>query len=103
MTPRHIPQNLENPVVMATWSSSSKTRLQPFMFSTLYSDGSNFLKCINNAKITLAVEDLAATLEAEGADEILSVYKSQALLILYRHLDQILRLQYIQVDDPTEL
>lgn len=72
------------------------------MFSPLNSNGSNFLEWLIDAKTVLAAEDLAATLETKGADEIPKVYKSQALLTLRRHLDQTLRLQYIQVDAPAK-
>jgi hypothetical protein len=69
----------------------------------LYSDGSNFLEWHNDAKTVLSAEDLAATLEDDPAGEIYDVYKSQALLLLRRHLDQALRLQYIQIEDPARL
>jgi hypothetical protein len=73
------------------------------MFSALNFDNSNFLEWLNDAKTIIVVEDLAATLEAEGVDKILPVYKSQTLLILRRHQDQTLQLQYIQVEDLVEL
>ena len=84
-------------------SSPSESRLQPLVFATLNSDGSNFLEWLNDAKTVLAAEDLAITLETDPEEEVPAVYKPQALLILRRHLDHALRLQYIQVDDPAKL
>lgn len=57
------------------------------MFSPLNYDGSNFLEWLNDAKTVLIAEDLAATLKVEGAEEILTIYKSQTLQTLRRHLD----------------
>ena len=92
---------------MATHASSSSTplesRLQPLQFNALHSDGSNFLEWMNNAKTVLAAEDLSNTLEDDPTGEIYDAYKSQALLLLRRHLDQALRLQYIQVEKPARL
>jgi len=97
-------KKLDNHVVMATQpSSSSESRLQPLMFVALNSDGSNFQEWLNDAKTVLSAEDLAITVESEGSEEILPVCKSQALLILRKHLDHALRLQYIQMDDPARL
>lgn len=94
------------PVVMATWalpSYSSESSLQTLVLIPLNSDGSNFLERVNDAKAVLAADDLTITLEPEGEEEIGQVYKSQGLLTLRRHLDQPLRLQYIQVTDLAKL
>jgi hypothetical protein len=106
MASRYKPKKIENPTVMATQASSStpsESRLQPLQFNALHSDGSNFLEWLNDAKTVLSAEDLAATLENDPAGEIHDVYKSQALLLLRRHLDHALRLQYIQIEDPARL
>ena len=106
MASKYKSKKIDNPVVMATQPSSSsslESRLQPLMFVALNSDGSNFLEWLNDTKTVLAAEDLAITLETDPAEEIPIVYKSQALLILRRHLDHALRFQYIQVDDPARL
>ena len=58
---------------------------------------------MNDAKTVLVAKDLSNTLENDPAGEIYDAYKSQALLLLRRHLDQALRLQYIQVEDPARL
>lgn len=82
MALHRISKTLENPVVMTTQSSSLETCLQLLMFSPLNSNGSNFLEWLNDAKIVLAANDLAATLEPEGAKEISTIYKCQTLLTL---------------------
>jgi hypothetical protein len=87
----------------ASSSSPSESRLQPLVFAALNSGESNFLEWLNDAKTLLSAEDLAITLETDPEEEIADVYKSQALLILRRHLDHALRLQYIQVNDPARL
>jgi hypothetical protein len=106
MASRHKPKWIESPIVMATQASSSspsESRLQPLVFAALNSDESNFLEWLNDAKTFLSAEDLAITLETNPEEEITDVYKSQALLILRRHLDHALCLQYIQVNDPARL
>jgi hypothetical protein len=88
-----------------------ESRLQALMFPPLSVDGSNFLEWINDAKTVLSAENLARTLitpvastsTANHADNIPEVCKWQALLLLRRHLDQALRLQYLEVDDPADL
>ena len=97
-----------------------ESRLQNLMFSPLHANGSNFLEWINDARIVLCAEDLAKTLihpppaplpntSADEADEVPSVLevhvvsKWQALALLRRHMDQALRLQYLDVDDPADL
>jgi len=82
------------------------------MFPPLSVDGTNFLEWINDAKTQLSAENLARTLitpvastsvPTNLADNIPEVCKWQALLLLRRHLDQALRLQYLEVDDPADL
>lgn len=58
---------------------------------------------MNDVPTVLVVDDLTVTLKTDINDEIPFVYKSQTILILQRHLDQTLRLQYITVHDPTTL
>lgn len=88
---------------MATQFPVFETKLQSLQFPALLSDGSNFLEWMNDAKTVLSVEDLARTLDATTSAELPHVYRWLALLILRRHLDPPLRLQYLQVDDPAEL
>ena len=64
---------------------------------------SNYLEWVNNAKAILAADELQYTLEPEGEEEVAQVYKSQAMLVLRRHLDHSLKLQYIIVTDPHKL
>lgn len=61
------------------------------MFSPFNSNGSNFLEWVNDAKTDFAANNLAATLETYGVEDIEAVYKFQALLTLRRHLDQTLQ------------
>ena len=79
----------------------------------LSADGSNFLEWVNDAKVLLSAEDFAKTLtktkpsddEAEDTTttppvapmrpKILEVAKWHTLMILRRHLDHALRLQYL--------
>ena len=89
-----------------------RNELQALMFPPLSVDGTNFLEWINDAKTVLSAENLARTLitpvastsaTTNRADNIPEVCKWQALLLLRRHLDQALRLQYLEVDDPADL
>jgi hypothetical protein len=88
-----------------------ESRLQALMFTPLSSDGNNFLEWINDAKTVLSAEDLAKTLitpvastsDAPSAASVPAVCKWQALLLLRRHLDPALRLQYLEVDDLADL
>ena len=79
------------------------------MFSLLNSDGSNFLECVNDAKTVLTADDLARIIttlvitSTNLAVQIPSACRWQTLLLLRRHLHHSLRLQYLQVNDPTEL
>lgn len=97
--------NTTKHVAMATTVQPqySTTRMQSLAFAPLNADGSNFLEWVNDAKADLATDDLSATLESEGEEEIEQVYKSQAMLTLQRHLDQSLRLQYIIVTNLYKL
>ena len=98
--------NRVEPVVMATQPyphAPLRSRLQALVLEPLNFDGSNFLEWLNDAKIILAAEELDISLETNPTEEIPDVYKSQALVILRRHLDHALRLQYIQVSDPARL
>ena len=89
-----------------------ESRLQALLFPPLNYDGSNFLEWMNDAKIVLSAEDLARTLIQPVAstttcpnptDNIPAVCKWQAVILLRRHLDQTLRLQYLEVNDPADL
>jgi hypothetical protein len=96
----------------STYPTLMESRLQALMFPPLSVDGTNFLEWINDAKTVLSAENLARTLitpvastsaPPNPADNIPEVCKWQALLLLRRHLDQALRLQYLEVDDPADL
>ena len=87
-------------------------RLQALMFPPLNSDGTNFLEWIHDARTVLNAEDLAKALitpvastsdDPNPAANIPAVCKWQTLLLLQRHLDHALRMQYIEVDDPADL
>ena len=105
MASRHKSKRVEL-IVMATQPSPSVpsgSRLQALVFEALNSDGSNFLEWLNDAKHYLAAEELDIYLETNPEEEVSDVYKSQTLVILRRHLDHALRLQYIQVSDLARL
>lgn len=94
----------------STYPTVVESRLQALLFPPLNSDGSNFLEWIHDAKTVLSAEDLARTLQPpvastsiDGEVQIPAVCKWQALLLLRRHLDQTLRLQYLEIDDPADL
>lgn len=103
MAPSRIPQNLDNLVGMSTQTFSLDSRLQPLFFIALNSNGSNFLDWLNDAKTVLSAENLASTLNVKEVVDLPLVCKWQAKLILRRYLVPSLRLQYILVDDPTDL
>ena len=82
------------------------------MFAPLSADGSNFLEWVNDAKVLLSAEDLAKTLiksEPQDDDEedtttaptttitpkIPEAAKWHTLMILRRHLNHALRLQFL--------
>lgn len=93
------------PVVMNTTTHASyfSNKIQSLAFAPLNSDGSNYLEWINDAKVVLSADELQYTIEHEGEEEITQIYKSQAMLVLRRHLDHSLKLQYITVTDPQKL
>jgi hypothetical protein len=73
----------------------------------LHVDGTNFLEWVNDARKHLNADDLARAVSTEATTSteapLPPAAKWQALLLLTRHLDQPLRLQYMQVEDPAEL
>ena len=87
--------------------------MHALMFAPLSSDGSNFLEWVNDAKVLLSAEDLAKTLTSpppststtptDDTPPIPPAAKWHTLMILRRHLDHALRLQYLQIEDPAEL
>ena len=89
-----------------------ESRLQALLFPPLNSDGSNFLEWINDAKTVLSAEDLARTLikpitststGPNPAENIPAVCRWQAVVLLRRHLDQTLRMHYLEVNDHADL
>ena len=85
-------------------------RLQALMFAPLNSDGSNFLEWINDARIIFNAEDLDRTLHPsvssasfESIVQIPTACKWQALSLLRRHWDHVLRLQYLKINSPTDM
>lgn len=72
---------------MATYKTLHDIRLQPLLFSSLTVDDTNFLEWMNDAKVVLAIEGLAAYLSTDTTEGLLDVMKSQILLIFCRHLD----------------
>lgn len=98
----------------STYPDVVESIIQTLMFPPLHSDGSNFLEWVNDARIVLSAEDLANTLQPpkppkpstytdEPEGQIPAISKWKVLLLLRRHLDQALRLQYLEIDDPTGL
>ena len=94
---------------MSAQPSFIESRSQALMFAPLNSDGSNFLEWVIDAKIVLSADDLIRTLSNQAttstdpAQQIPAAARWQALILLRRHLDHALRLQYLHVDDPAEL
>ena len=96
----------------ATLPLALEPKIQALGFPPLNSDGSNFLQWVNNAKTILNAQDLARTLitpvastsaRPDPTDNVSIVCKWQALHLLKRHLDQVLQLQYLEVEDPADL
>lgn len=96
-----------NQVVTISTISTQKplvdARLQALIFSYLTADGTNLLEWVNNAKVTLAAEELSVFLSKDTAKGRHDVLKGQTLFFLQRHLDPSLRQQYIQVNHPVDL
>lgn len=88
---------------MDTYKKSLDIRLQPLLFNPLATYGINFLEWLNDAKIVLATEGLSSNMFVEVAEGLPKVMKWQILLVLRKHLDPSLMLQYIQIDDPIDL
>ena len=91
-----------------------ESRLQTLLFPPLNTDGSNFFKWVNDAKTILSAEDLAkifkhtkpftSTSNSETNEaHIPVVSKWQALVLLRHHMDQVLRLQYLEIDNPADM
>jgi hypothetical protein len=98
--------------IMSTKTTFLESRMQSLLFNPLSADGTNFLEWINDAKTVLNAEGIARTLITPVAStsdapnptaNLPDVCKWQALLLLRRHLDPDLRLQYLEIDDPADL
>jgi len=75
--------------------SDRETRTAPLIFDQLEPNGSNYTDWNFNIRTTLAADELDATLEVHPDEEIPSPYMWQAMLIMRRHMDPSLRMQYI--------
>ena len=94
---------------MSTQHTFVESKMQVLMFAPLNSDGSYFLEWVNDVRTILSADDLARTLTTEAStsidptQQIPPTTRWQTLLLLRRHLDHALRLQYLQFDDLAEL
>ena len=91
---------------MSTQPTFQDNKIQSLRFKPLKSDGTNFLEWVNDARKHLNADDLARAVSTDATtstDTLPPAARWQALLLLTRHLDQPLSLQYMQVEDPAEL
>lgn len=88
---------------MATILRPKENRITPLFFDPLQPDGSNFLDWHFNMRTYLSAEQLDPTISLHPEEEIEPMYKWQTLLILRRHVDPSLRMQYLHEEDPAQL
>lgn len=88
---------------MTTEAQSKYCRVTQLYFKPLAPDGTNFLDWHFNIRSYLSAEAMIYTLKPNLEKEIESALKWQTLLVLRRHLDPSLRMQYIHEEDPTIL
>lgn len=88
---------------MTTEAQSKYNRITPLYFEPLAPDGTNFLDWQFNIRTYLSAEELIYTLHPNLEKPIEPAHKWQTRLILCRHLDPSLRMQYIHEEDPAIL
>jgi hypothetical protein len=88
---------------MSTQRISTEFQLQPIFFSALHSNDFYFLEWLNDIKIVFFAINLANTLDVETTTYLPLVCKWQVLLILRYHIYYSLCLQYLKIDDLTNL
>ena len=79
-----------------------KPKVQSLLFEALEADSRNYLGWSINVKTHLAAEELEVAINPKAKDVPVAV-QSKALLILRRHIDYLLRNQYLLVEKPDEL
>ena len=81
------------------------SRIQAILFPALKGDGGNYLEWSVDSKAHLCAEELDDALKkpVANAPSLPESTKWKALLVLRRHLDSLLRRQYIQVEDLADL
>ena len=80
-----------------------ESRTAPFLFDQLEPDGSNYTDWNFNIRATLCADENDTTLELHPEDEIPPSFLWAALLLMRRHMDPSLRMQYIAEESPARL
>ena len=88
---------------MATDIKTRESRITPLFFDPLEPDGRNFLDWHFNMRTYLSAEQLDYALQLQPGEETDPTLKWQALLVLRRHLDPSLRMQYLHEENPATL
>jgi hypothetical protein len=97
---------MEEITTMSTKTNFKEFKVQSLLFEPLNSNGSNFAEWTYDVKVFLQAENIAKAISKDEipADEQLPpATKWHTLMILRRHLDHALRIQYLHIEDPTEL
>lgn len=80
-----------------------ESRTAPLIFDQLEQDGSNYTDWNFNIHATLASDELDVTLEPHPEEDIPAPYLWQAIMIMRRHMDPALCMQYIAEENPARL
>lgn len=93
---------------ITTLHTSSKTeyKMTTLIFEPLHYNGTNFTKWNMDAQTYLNAENIAKTLDFEDNTEVTHevlppTARWHALMILQRHLEPVLQIQYMHIRDPT--
>ena len=80
--------------------------MQSLLFEPLNASGSNFTEWINDVKVFLQAENIAQAISKDEIPEeaqLPASTKWHTLMVLRRHLDHTLRIQYLHIENPAEL
>jgi hypothetical protein len=93
--------------VMSTKTNFKEFKIQSLLFEPLTSTGTNFAEWTNDAIILLQFENIARAVSKDPIPEteppLPPTAKWHTLIILHRHLDHALRIQYLHINDRADL
>jgi hypothetical protein len=98
---------MDQVTTMSTKTNFKEFKTQSLLFEPLTSTGTNFAEWTNDAMILLQSENIARAVSTDPIPEteqpLPPTAKWHTLMILRRHLDHALRIQYLHINDPADL